>query len=87
MGIRYRRGISCQVQAWVGLTGTLYHEGEMREVLEGGTQRSGYIFGNFCTGRGPYPPYQMMWCGGCYADESDKFPPKWERQVEVYWES
>ena len=55
MGIRYRRGISCQVQAWMGLTGTLYHEGEIREVLEGGTQRSGYIFRKFLHRAGAIP--------------------------------
>ena len=47
----------------------------------------GLFCGNFCTGRGPYPPCQMMWCVCCYTDELDNIFPYGERGVEGYWES
>ena len=41
----------------------------------------GIVCGNFFTGRGPYTPCHMMWCRGCYADDSDKVFPQGEMDV------
>ena len=41
-------------------------EGDMRKVLEEVSEMSGDILRIFRIGRDQYPPYQMMWCGGCY---------------------
>ena len=36
---------------------------------------AGIFCGNFCTGRGKFPPCQMMWSISCYVDrKSDGLP-------------
>ena len=61
-------------------------EGKLCEVLEESNQRSGGILWIFFTGRGPYPPFQMMCCGGCCGNKSNDFLPKGEKEAGGYWE-
>ena len=46
----------------------------------------GIFCGNLCTGRGTYPPCQIMWCRGCYANQSNDVLPNGEKEVEGCWE-
>ena len=74
-------GISLDLFKWRGI-----REKCRKKVVKD----TGIFFGNFCLGRGRYPPCEMVWCGGCYLEHPKYELPQsgkeyggdWERDLE-----
>ena len=51
-------------------------EGKLRQVPEKASESRGDILWVFYIKRGQYPPFQMMWYGGCYIEYPENDLPK-----------